>query len=285
MLKLSSDERENAEIWKNFPPIQWISHVGRAKPGAQVLLEDTDPAKKTRFGRMPALALQQYGVGQTLFMGTDDTWRWRQETGVAYYPLFWGQVIQRMALAHLLGGSKRTQLSVDKQHYNTGDRVTVFARLYNEIFEPVKQRSVKGLYSVEAQGTQLATPAQSVDLRALPDQPGMFRGDFVALTPGTYKFSVEGDQKTFIEFAVTKSRFELGETAMNAPLLKQMAQASDGAFFREEDLATLPDKLLQKDERISRVVDADIWSSPFCFLLMTGVVVIEWVVRRRSDLK
>jgi hypothetical protein len=285
MLKLSPDEAENAEIWKNFPPIQWINRVARAKPGAQVLLEDTDPAKMTRFGRMPALALQQYGVGQSLYMGTDDTWRWRQDSGVAYYPIFWGQVVQRLALAHLLGGSKRTQLSVDKQQYNTGDRVTVYARLYDESFEPVKQESATGSYSVEATAGQAETPAQTVQLRALPDQPGMYRGDFVALTPGTYKFSVESDTKTALEFPVTKSRFELGETAMNEPLLKAMAQTSGGEFFREEDLATLPDKLSQKDEHISRVVDADIWSSPFYFLLVTGLVVTEWVARKRSDLK
>ena len=292
MLKLSPDERENAGIWKNLPPIQWINRVARAKPGAQVLLEDTDPAKTTRFGRMPALALQQYGVGQTLYMGTDDTWRWRQETGVAYYPMFWGQVIQRLALAHLLGGSKRTQLSVDKQHYNTADRVTVFARLYDESFQPVKQGSVNGSYTVAAApgagaglGAAAGAAAQTMQLRAMPDQPGMYRGDFVALVPGTYRFSVEGDTKTAIEFAVTKSRFELGETAMNAPLLKAMAQATDGGFFREEDLATLPDKLSQKDERLSRVVDADIWSSPFYFLLITCVVVTEWVTRKASQLK
>jgi len=285
MLKLSPDERENAEIWKDFPPIWWINRVARAKPGAQVLLEDTDPAKMTRFGRMPAMALQQYGVGQTLYMGTDDTWRWRQGTGVAAYPQFWGQVVQRLALAHLLGSSKRTQLSVDKEHYNTADRVTVFARLYDENFEPVKQPSVNGSYAVESPPGQPQSPSQNVQLRALPDQPGMYRGDFVALTPGTYKFSVESDPQTAIEFAVTKSRFELGETAMNEPLLKAMAQASGGVFFREEDLATLPDKLSQKDERISRVIDADIWSSPFYFLLVTGVVVAEWLVRKRSELK
>jgi hypothetical protein len=64
-----------------------------------------------------------------------------------------------------------------------------------------------------------------------------------------------------------------------------MARSSGGAFFREEDLATLPQKLAQKDELLTRVVDADIWSSPFYFLLVTGVVVTEWIVRKRSEMK
>ena len=285
MLRLSPNEQENANIWRSFPPVQWINRVTRAKPGAQVLLEDADPLKATRFGKMPALALQQYGVGQVLYFGTDNTWRWRQESGIAYYPLLWGQIVQRMALAHLLGGSKRTQLSVDKQHYATGERVTVFARLYDQAFQPVKQGSVNGSYTIQAAPGQPASPLQRVQLRPLPDQPGMYRGDFVAVTSGNYQFSVESDAQTTLDFEVAKPRFELGETAMNEPLLREMARVSGGAFFREEDLATLTQKLSQQDERITRTVDADIWSSPFYFALVALVAIMEWVFRKRYELK
>jgi len=220
-----------------------------------------------------------------LYIGTDDTWRWRQETGVAYYPLLWGQIIQRMALAHLLGGSKRTQLSVDKQRYTTGERVTVFARLYDQNFEPVRQPSVNAIYTVRGAPGQPETAKQSVQLRALPDQPGMYRGDFVPVSPGVYTLHVESDPKTTIDLTVTKPRFELGETAMNEPVLKEMARISGGAFFREEDLANLTQSISQKDERMSRIVDADIWSSPFYFLLVATVAVVEWVLRKKSELK
>ena len=231
------------------------------------------------------MALQQYGVGQVLYIGTDNTWRWRQEGNVGYYPLLWGQIVQRMALAHLLGGSKRTQLSADKQHYTTSERVTVLARLYDKSFQPVSGPSADGFYTVEAAAGHEGSPKQAVQLRALPDQPGMYRGDFVAVTPGAYKFSVEGDKETVLGFSVTKPRYELGETAMNEPLLKEMARVSGGGFFREEDLGTLIGKLSQNDERIARVVDADIWSSPFYFLLVAMVATAEWVLRKKSGLK
>ena len=285
MLKLSPDEQQNAEIWRNFPPIQWINRVPRAKAGAQVLLEDTDPAKANRQSRMPAMALQQYGIGQVLYIGTDNMWRWRQEGNVGYYPLLWGQIVQRMALAHLLGGSKRTQLSADKQHYTSTEKVTILARLYDKSFSPIREPSVNGTYTVEAPGQPGSSSPQTVQLRAMPDQPGMYRGDFVAVTAGAYKFSVEGDSESVLGFSVTKPRFELGETAMNEPLLKEMGRVSGGEFFREEDLATLAGKLSQKDERISRVVDADIWSSPFYFLLVAGLATSEWVLRKRYELK
>ena len=39
------------------------------------------------------------------------------------------------------------------------------------------------------------------------------------------------------------------------------------------------------EEAITRVVDADLWSSPTYFMLVCGVVVIEWVLRKRYELK
>ncbi|HWB61342.1 MAG TPA: hypothetical protein VG733_17805 [Chthoniobacteraceae bacterium] len=279
MLKLAADEQQSAAIWKRFPPIHWIARVGRAKAGAQVLLEDTDLAKASRSAKMPAMALQQYGVGQVLYIGTDDTWRWREDSGVAYYPLLWGQIVQRMALAHLLGASKKTQLSVDKETYAAGERVTVYARLYNQNFAPVQEPSVNGFY------TSGSGPKQSVPLRALPGQAGMYRGEFVPVTPGTYKFYVESDPQTTIDVVVTKPRFELGETAMDESSLKEMARASGGVFFREENLADLTKSISQNDEKISRVIDADMWSSPFYLAIIVIVAVLEWVLRKRSELK
>jgi uncharacterized membrane protein len=285
MLEVSPDERENASIWKSFGPILWINRVSRAKAGARVLLEDTDPAKTTRAGRMPALAFQQYGVGQILYIGTDDLWRWRQEADLPYYALLWGQIVQRMALPHLLGGAKRTQLSVDKQRYATGDRVTVFARLYDAAFQPIRQPAIEGSYAVAPGPGHAAAAPQNVQLRAVPDQPGMYRGEFVPVDAGVYKFGVSSDPGTSLDFSVTQPRFESGESAMNEPLLKEMARVSGGAFFREEDLAGLPEKLSQKDERISRVVEADLWASPFYFGLLTLLAVAEWILRKRYELK
>jgi len=104
MLHLAPKDDESAEEWKRIPPIYWESRVARAKPAAQVLLVDPDPAKASRFGKMPVVAMQQYGLGQVLYVGTDNTWRWRRNGKLDIYATLWGQVTQRMALAHLLAG-------------------------------------------------------------------------------------------------------------------------------------------------------------------------------------
>jgi hypothetical protein len=281
VLRLSDSEEENAALWKKLPPVYWVARVSRAKPAAEVLLVDPDPARETRFGKMPVMAVQQYGLGQVMYVGTDNTWRWRRNVGDLYYTTIWGQIAQRVSLQRLLGGSKRTQLTTDRQNYMTGDRVSLYARLYTAGFEPIQEPSVKGLYTIKgAQGT----PAE-VTLRGVPEQPGLYHGEFIVALPGAYQFLVEPDPNTALEFSVTEPKFEFGDTAMNETLLRELAATTGGTFFREEDLYKLPDTIRLKTERVRSPLEVELWSSPLYFLLLLSVVTVEWVLRKWSYLK
>jgi len=281
MLRLSDKDDENIALWKQLPPLYWVAKVSRPKPAAEVLLVDPDPARESRFGKMPVIAVQKYGLGQVMYVGTDNTWRWRRNVGDMYYTALWGQIAQRVSMQHLLGVSKRTQLTADRQNYVTGDRVTVYARLYAEGYEPVQEASVKGIYGIKSgQG-----PRSELNLRPIPDQPGLYRGEFIAPAPGAYSFFVEQDLNSPLDFNVTEPRFELGETAMNESLLRELASTTAGGFFREEDLYKLPQTISQKTERVQSPLEVELWASPLYFVLMLLVVAGEWVLRKMSHLK
>jgi hypothetical protein len=113
----------------------------------------------------------------------------------------------------------------------------------------------------------------------------MYRGDFVALKAGRYRLATVNDPGTAVEFTAREPQFELGETAMDEGLLKQMAAASGGRFFREEDLGDLPNELNAKPETVHTARDVDVWSSPIWFALMCVAAGTEWVLRKRWDLK
>lgn len=282
MLRLSDRDEENAEMWAQLPPIYWSARVTRAKPAAEVLVVDPDVSKESRFGKMPVIAAQQYGLGQVLFVGTDNFWRWRKNAGDFFHTAIWGQIAQRVSIQRLLGVSRRTQLSADRQNYMTGDRVTVFARLYTGAgYEPLEESSVRGSFGLKSgQG-----PRTELMLRPVPDQAGMYRGEFIATGVGAFGFSVENDPQTVLDFNVTEPQFEFGETAMNEPLLKQLASTTGGQFFREENLYQLPDAIRSKTERVQSPLEVELWASPFYFLLLLGVVTAEWVLRKLSHLK
>jgi hypothetical protein len=280
MLRLSDKEEENAALWKALPPVYWVARVLRPKPAAEVLLADPDPAKESRFGKMPVVALQQYGLGQVLYVGTDNTWRWRKNVGDLYYTALWGQIAQRVSLQRLMGISKRTQLNTDRQNYIAGDRITVYARLYGSGYEPVQEPAVKALYGLKTGGSRTETT-----LRPIPEQPGLYRTEFIAGVPGNYQFAVESDPNTPLDFTVTEPKFEFGETAMNESLLRDLAATTGGAFFREEGLHKLPDTISAKTERVQSPMEVELWASPLYFLLLLSVLTGEWVLRKLSYLK
>jgi hypothetical protein len=310
MLRLADQELENIARWKALPPIYWVARVARAKPAAEVLLVDPDPLKASRFEKMPVIAVHQYGLGQVLWVGTDNIWRWRRNTGDRYYSMIWGQIVQRMALQRVLGAAKRTQLTSDRQTYMTGDRVTIYARLYTPNYDPVVEPSVKGFFEPRGAETLPGPPGgeREVLLRPIPQQPGMYRGELIAPGPGAWRFYVERDRETDLEFVVTEPRFEFGDTAMNDALLRELAAITGGRFFREEDLHGLPSALaefvrtkpareiapppggstrtaIRSADRIVSTYEVEVWSTPLYFLLLLGIVTAEWILRKLSHLK
>jgi hypothetical protein len=186
-----------------------------------------------------------------------------------------------MALLHLLGGSKRTQLTTNHENYATGDRITVDARLYNSNLEALTDPTVKGSYTTVAAG---ASPRE-ITLRALPDQPGMYRGEFVAPAAGSYRLKVETDANTSLDFAVTQQSIELGETALNVQVLEGMARDSGGQFLREEDLVKMPELIKSTAQQQLSTFEVEFCYSPLFFMVIIGLLAAEWTLRKLSQLK
>jgi hypothetical protein len=307
-MRLADKDDENLAIWKNLPGIYWDARVTKAKPAAEVLLDDPSPEKATRSGPMPVLALQSYGTGQTLFVGTDETWRWRRNIGEKYYTRFWGQVFLRLGLPRLLGASRLTQLTTERKHYVSGERVTIAGRLYRSGFQPVIDPTVKGTVTIKPDqpGSAAATDLKKdVSLQANAAKPGYYEGEIVVTTPGIYTFSTEIDPSSALDFQVTEPRFEFGETALNLPLLQKMADTSGGALYREEDLykmlepagapqpagvpATGADKIPSglggSTIKVPSPEEVELAFSPLYFALMILVATAEWILRKSWRLK
>ncbi|MGC8828362.1 MAG: hypothetical protein ACP5TE_01135 [Verrucomicrobiia bacterium] len=284
MLRLGDTDEENMKIWQSLPPIYWDARVSRSKPAAEVLLVDSDSSKETRFGKMPIIALQQYGVGQSLFVGTDNTWRWRKNEGEPFHGALWIQMIQRMALPKLLGGSKRVQISMDKQNYLPGERVNVMARIYTTSYDPLTEPIIKGGYAKRTE-TQLTTAQTEITLRLVQDQPGVYRAEFIAPSVGQYSFFIQNEKDVQLEFNVMEPRFEYGETALNESLLRRLAQISGGEFLREEDIHRLPQIIQSKTKKVNTNLELQFWSSPLYFILLLSILTAEWILRKKSLLK
>jgi hypothetical protein len=273
-LRLAPDEAESNRLWKQLPPIYWeVPADVTKKPLAEVLLVDPGVDKHPN----PVLVVQRSGKGEVMFLGTDNTWRWRQNTNEKLYPVFWGQLVQRLALPHLLGDKDGTEVTTDKTQYNLGETVTVYARLYGPGFVPLTDEHVPAT----AVSGDRSLPVQ---LTPVPGEPGAYRGTLAAPPAGNYQVQVRGYTAP-TGFHVTRTSPEFTDSALNEPSLRELAQITGGRFFREEDLHDLPAAIAADVESVRSTVDVDLGSAPAWFLLILLLATAEWILRKIFQLK
>ena len=192
-----------------------------------------------------------------------------------------------MAQQRFIGADKRTQISLNKQNYMTGNRVRVYARLYQAGYEPLDAEeypAVAGFYvSTGGQRTE-------VKLKQVSGKPGLYYNEFIAPSAGQYKFSVDpnvqaGDTPAMVAFSVTETSLERSETAMNAKLMEELAGATGGKFYREENLHQLAESIASKRVEVDSRLEKELWATWLYFSLLMLVVTLEWVVRKFSFLK
>lgn len=103
LFHLSDDEGRNAELWGGetngeYEPghlhgYYWYHQSGGAAVGATVLARVVKPGGAIKDGEVLA-ATKAHGKGRVLWLGTDDTWLWRQWVGDHYFFKFWQNAIR-----------------------------------------------------------------------------------------------------------------------------------------------------------------------------------------------
>ncbi|MDR1191118.1 MAG: hypothetical protein LBK60_05545 [Verrucomicrobiales bacterium] len=282
MLELSDNPVENRALWKKMPGLSWTAWVGNARPGAQVLLADPTPERVTRAGAMPVMATQNFGLGQTLYVGTGQTHRWRHKVGEKYFARVWHQMLQTLA-NQKVAGKTLTQLRTDRPRYATGERVRISGRLFKAGFEALTDAEAPGLVVVKPADGR----ARNVELRlqSIPDRPGEYRGEFVAPEAGEYAFSTLRDPATVLKFEVAEPRVEFTDMAMNEKLLREMAVVAGGELVREEDLNKLPGLVKARTARNTTFKTIPLNFTPWLLALLLVCAAGEWWLRRKLELK
>ncbi len=274
-LNLEEDPDKAQGRWSKLPPVYWVTKTERAKPAAKTYLVNPN-------GNYPVIAMQRYGAGEVMWVGTENTWRWRRNTGDLYHTRFWGQVVQRMAGRRLATGSRRSELRSDRSIARKGDRFTVFARLLDQSFQPRTDETIRAVLSES--GSQPGPP-RTVTLRAIPGSPGEYRAEFPAGEPGRYKLGLPDDTGSGIDLTVRGTDREFTQTAMDINTLQEIASITGGQFLREENLHEFPSILNLEPTEIRLSRESELWNSPLYFILLLLPLTIEWFMRKFAELK
>lgn len=282
MLALADTPEDNLKEWGRLPGFHWHYPVNKLRPGALSLL--VNPRAKMGDQPMPLLATQFYGKGQALFLGSDETWRWRFNEEAKITNRFWGQLIYQLGLPSLLGEtSKRVQVALEHAQAVLNKPGSIFVRLVDKDFNPRKDATVEAtLEYLDAKAGQ--ERFRKVTLHAMPGRDGEYRALLEHDQPGRWELKINNPEPNTFQFRVElPPRHELEESGLAEKALREMAQLAGGAFYREEDLHRLASAVEPQRATFTRRQEAILWN-PLAFVLFLGLITGEWLVRKFSDL-
>ncbi len=297
LTQIGRSPEESRRLWeKTLPGFYWYYPVRRAKPGATVIAvheRDVDLATQIRMNRkdqrpMPVIATHFFGKGRVMFLGVDETWRWRKEVGDKYFYKFWSQTLHYLGKGSLLKKLGGVTITTDKSEYIVGETAVIRARVIDEAsLEPSKEPSHTALI-----GRVESDRKPSEVSLALTEEPGTYEGSWKTSERGTYHVWLQMDGRKIKEkpglrkFGVQLPAQEHDDVRIDEKVLAGLA-TQDGRFYRPSQLdrmAEIP-ALVQPVAEVREVSKTEaVWDSPGLLALVLGLLIVEWGVRRHEGL-
>ena len=285
----------NQELWPALPKLEWVARPAYPKPGATVLLT-TDDARKD-----VVVAVQNFGAGRVLYIGTDDTWRWRDKVADRVHAFFWSQAM-RWGTSNRLSGGPRLKAGLDRRQIRPGENIEIVARprdaqglalsgamVIAELLN--KAGEDEAVSSQTLNGLAVRRRIQRVQLQAVPDSGGLYRGSLEKISLGTHTIRVrveapgfEGvsqDLQVISRDLVGQEGVELGRDTAR---LTAMAQAGSGRYLDILDAPQLFAQLGTQGKYHNIEISYELWSSYPVLGLIVLLLSLEWVLRKRAGL-
>ena len=287
LLMLDKDAEVNRRLWAVIPGVYWSFPALAAKPGAQALLEHSDPRLRTKDGARPLLVAGRYGGGRSLYMGFHSSWRWRK-LGERYFDRYWVQAVRYLVEGRLVGGKRRGRITTDRDVYPVGSRVAISASLFDAAFEPLAAPTVLAVVRPAASG---AAPVET-QLKAVPDRPGHYEGSALGTQLGVNTIEVtlpdeRGGRPVRVakQITVEMPRVEFADPRLARPLLVDLAERSGGRYYglgeASQIAADVPDR---RETVVVREKPRNLWDTNRLLGLLVLLLTVEWAVRKRYRL-
>jgi uncharacterized membrane protein len=275
--QLLDEPDKNAVRWKKLTYLADYEDAGAPKPGATVLADLHAGRRK-----LPLLITQSYGHGRTAIMATGGTWRWQmsEALGDPSHDLFWQQLL-RWLVAETPGpvvASIPDRLLMDEGH------VQLTAQVRDKQFQQAPNAHVVA-HVVGPEGVNAL-----VDLTPSGITPGLYQAEWTAEQPGAYLAEITAESpgnppqelgRDVVTFQRQNGVAENFHTEQNRALLEQLSSETGGRYWKPSQLKDLPRDISYSEAGISVRSTKELWDMPAVFLLLLGLPLTEWLLRRK----
>lgn len=252
----------------------------RLKPTAEVLAETTE-----EFGgdNLPLVTLMRYGAGRSVYVATDEIWRWRYGRGELLPEQFWVQMMRMLGRESLTASGQQALLEAAPRRVEVSQPVRIELRLLDERL--AAESSSQRLSSVNAELLNDAgETVAEIELVRQETADERFAATYLPDAPGQYRVRLRDPALTGInpdaDVEVFTPDDEMRRPETDHALLQSLADATGGRMLQPEQIDELPELLPNRELRTVNPLTERIWDSPLFFVLIVLALTAEWVGRK-----
>jgi hypothetical protein len=266
-------------VWSRLPPLAGANRFdpGQLKPGAITLAVDQNDR--------PLLVAQSFGAGRVMAFAGDTTWRWQMRGFGDEYKRFWRQIILWLARRdERQEGNVWVRLA--RRRLESGGRLEITVGANAPSGDPVRDARFEAEVTLPGPGggTRPVRLSRRGETWVGTFSDTRAAGDYAVVVRGHRADEPLGQARS--RFLVFEEDLELDNASADTRGMRSLAAIAQGRSIAPEQLPELLKLLLQQTEHLEEKPAAkrEYWKTWPFFLLLVGLLVAEWYLRKRWGL-
>ncbi|MBS0197123.1 MAG: hypothetical protein JSR77_10225 [Planctomycetes bacterium] len=280
-----------------WPLMRWAQRIEPAslKPTAEVLAIAQPQEGADSASPAPLVLTMRYGAGRVVYVGTDETWRYRYARGEVLTERFWIPLVRLLARDSLGRAGKPAILAVSPDTAQANQQVQVTVRLIDQTLIDKRPASIK-VRVARKTGPDQPEQGRATELTLLPQGGGdadtpaaAFTGAWLGSEPGVFTIDSADpvlaglDLSAQVEVILPDDELRFPQT--DHASLAGLASATGGAVVPPERISDLPSLLPNREVRILGTPQTEtLWDKPVVWVLLMTLLIVEWAGRRMIKL-
>lgn len=269
---------KNSLFWNKIPPVMLSAYTSKLKPKAKIPITGSGDQSGynilTTFDEPPVKSAVLNGSG---------FWKWhfliqdREDIKEGY----------KNFLSHLIRWAsnkkkiKPVNLEISGTEFYLGKRIDITGHLYSPEYRPITDGSLTLKIEWEKQNFTIETENDSsgnYTAHFMPPGEGRYR-----ITGNGYLNGVElGSDMTEIELIPFEKEYL--KTGQNSDFLRKLSKMGNGIYAPAERVDSLLSIIDTAPKTVKNDREIDLWYKPFILFLIIGIIVLEWLLRKKYSL-
>ena len=273
---LDPDPDKNRKIWEALPALFGLNAVLSTRAGADILARAPHTSGDTG---QPLFALQRYGEGTCAVLATGETWPWvmLEEKPTPSHGRFWRQMMRS-----LIANVPDPVVFPEVRDAVVGERLLLDTLVRDSTFVGRESLDIQAKIVGPDGVKHPLSVEESIEIS------GSYRMPFTPTVPGMYRLElsasdasgkqIAGDDYAFIIHPDNRERLH----ARYAPeYLQTISEHTGGRFFNLSQLDDLPSHIPWEQTSADQVDRIPLWNALPFYVLIVGLLLMEWYLRRQ----